>query len=256
MARTRKDLTGQRFGMLVVREPAEDYITPQGVHIPSWICDCDCGTSGIVIVGGSLTRKHRPTRSCGCQSIMAAKNNGLKNKKYNKYNLTGEYGIGFAHNTNNEFYFDLEDYDKIKDYCWIEVEDCKSGYRSIEARNLEDGKRIKMTNVIGCKNFDHKNRNPLDNRKANLRKTTHTQNMQNCSLRSNNTSGITGVDWHKKTLKWRARIVVNGVELLLGSYINFEDAVRARLQGEKKYFGEFAPQQHLYDEYGILNTTE
>ena len=41
------------------------------------------------------------------------------NKKYNKYDLSGEYGIGWTSNTNQEFYFDLEDYDKIKDYCWI-----------------------------------------------------------------------------------------------------------------------------------------
>ena len=256
MARTRKDLTGQRFGVLVVREPAEDHITPKGVHIPSWVCDCDCGTNGVVIVGGSLTRKHRPTKSCGCQSIVAAQTNGFKNKKYNKYDLTGEYGIGFAYNTNNEFYFDIEDYDKIKDFCWIEIEDNVSGYHSIEARNSENGKRIKLTNVIGCKSFDHKNRNPLDNRKINLRKATHTQNMQNCSLRRNNSSGVTGVSWHKQTQKWRSRIVVNGTELSLGFYDNLEDAIKARLRGEKKYFGEFAPQQHLYEEYGILNTVE
>jgi hypothetical protein len=80
--------------------------------------------------------------------------------------------------------------------------------------------------------------------------------MQNCSLRSNNTSGVTGVGWHKQTLKWRVRIVVNGVELFLGTYVDFEDAVKARLQAEKKYFGDFAPQKHLYEEYGILNAAE
>lgn len=36
------------------------------------------------------------------------------------YDLTGEYGIGWTSNTNKEFYFDIEDYDKIKDYCWYE----------------------------------------------------------------------------------------------------------------------------------------
>ena len=38
-------------------------------------------------------------------------------KKYNTYDLTGEYGIGYT-SKDEEFYFDLEDYDKIKDYCW------------------------------------------------------------------------------------------------------------------------------------------
>ena len=35
----------------------------------------------------------------------------------NVYDLSGEYGIGYTLK-GEEFYFDLEDYDKIKDYCW------------------------------------------------------------------------------------------------------------------------------------------
>ena len=39
----------------------------------------------------------------------------------NKYDLSGEYGIGWTHNTEHEFYFDLEDYDIIKYYCWYDL---------------------------------------------------------------------------------------------------------------------------------------
>ena len=42
------------------------------------------------------------------------------NVKYNKYDLLGSFGVGWTTNTNKEFWFDLEDYDKIKDYCWAE----------------------------------------------------------------------------------------------------------------------------------------
>ena len=38
-------------------------------------------------------------------------------KQYNNYDLSGEYGIGYLFN-GEEFYFGLEDYDKIKNYCW------------------------------------------------------------------------------------------------------------------------------------------
>ena len=38
-------------------------------------------------------------------------------KIYNKYNIGGEFGIGYT-SKGEEFYFDLDDYDKIKDYCW------------------------------------------------------------------------------------------------------------------------------------------
>ena len=37
--------------------------------------------------------------------------------KNNTYDLSGEYGIGYT-SKGEEFYFDLEDYDLIKDYCW------------------------------------------------------------------------------------------------------------------------------------------
>lgn len=74
---------------------------------------------------------------------------------------------------------------------------------------------------------------------------------------SNNTSGFTGVSWDKKMSKWRSYIVINKQQIHLGLYINKEDAVIARLKAEAKYYGEFAPQRHLFDEYGIsINNKE
>ena len=45
--------------------------------------------------------------------------------------------------------------------------------------------------------------------------------------------------------------MLNRKNISLGSYETFEEAVKARLEGEKKYFGEFAPQRHLFAQYGI-----
>ena len=39
--------------------------------------------------------------------------------------------------------------------------------------------------------------------------------------------------------------------MFLGHFDNKDDAIRARLNAEVKYFGEFAPQKHLYEQYGI-----
>lgn len=58
-------------------------------------------------------------------------------KKYNKY-LTdledehGLYGIGYCSNSGTEFYFDMQDYDVIKDYCWFEH--VVRNYRVVEAK--------------------------------------------------------------------------------------------------------------------------
>lgn len=37
----------------------------------------------------------------------------------------------------------------------------------------------------------------------------------------------------------------------LGIYSNFEEAVKVRLEAEKKYYGEFAPHRDLFEKYNI-----
>lgn len=46
--------------------------------------------------------------------------------------------------------------------------------------------------------------------------------------------------------------MVENKEIYLGTFTLKEDATKARLAAEAKYFGEFAPQKHLFEEYGIL----
>ena len=74
--------------------------------------------------------------------------------------------------------------------------------------------------------------------------------------KKNNQSGIMGVGFNKSSQQWRARITVNGVPIYLGSFNNKEDAIKTRLQAEIKYFGEFAPQKHLYEQYGITEQND
>lgn len=59
------------------------------------------------------------------------------------------------------------------------------------------------------------------------------------TLRSNNTSGVQGVDWMVKKQRWRATICFKGKRHYLGSYEKFEDAVKARKQAEEDLFGSF-----------------
>lgn len=59
------------------------------------------------------------------------------------------------------------------------------------------------------------------------------------TLRSNNTSGVTGVEWVPATSMWRAVIFFKGKRHYLGSYGKFEDAVKARKRGEEEYHDKF-----------------
>ena len=236
MVNVREDLTGQHIDgtFLTVIRQVEDYVSPKGNHKAQWLCLCDCGNECIVI-GSDIKRLH--TISCGCSA-----------RKENQYDLSGEYGIGWTYNTNQEFYFNLEDFNLIKDYCWYE-DVGQNGYHSLKAKI--NSKNIKMCWLFGCKGYDHIDRNPLNNRRENLRPATYSQNSQNSPRRHNNTSGIIGVNWHKHRQKWVARININCQRIIIGYYVNKEDAIIARLKAENEYYGKFSPQIHLFEQYGI-----
>lgn len=248
---------------LVVVEQVEDYIDPKGVRCSRWKCKCSCGNPQDLFVVGRNIRSGS-TLSCGCKSKESSAETWRKNidkikdalRKENKVDLSGDYGIGWTLNTNREFYFDLEDYDKIKDYCWVESVS-QTGYCALVAHVPDTySKTIRMSDLLGFKTYDHTNRNPLDNRKGNFRKATHQENIRNSSKPKNNTSGFIGVSRNKTDGKWRAYIKVDYKQISLGKFTDKTDAIKARLEAEKKYFGRFAPQRHLFDEYEIEDFEE
>ena len=81
-------------------------------------------------------------------------------------------------------------------------------------------------------NVDHINRIRDDNRWCNLRHVTQVCNMQNCEIRSDNTSGITGISWNNKKKAWVSQISINKKNKNLGRFKNYNDAVMARYQEE------------------------
>ena len=224
------DLTGRKFGKLTVIKRTEDYVTPKGHHSVQWICKCDCGNE-VIVSSGRLTAKNG-TKSCGCFQKETVKLIGFKNKKYNTYDLSGESGIGYTLK-GEPFYFDLEDYDKIKNYCWRI--DC-NGY----VITKKEGIRLHKLLLDDAETIDHINHKRHDNRKCNLRKATYSQNGMNRSITKRNTSGVKGVSWYKSRNKWIAYISFNKRFINLGYFDNFNDAVKTRKEAEEKYFGEWS----------------
>lgn len=110
------DLTGQRFGRLVVIEKAPR----DGTHSTKWVCKCDCGN--IAIVRGEYM-KNGTTKSCGCynEDVRSMKHyiHGLTqhpiwrtyhhilsrcyNERVPKYNLYGGRGIVMCDEWKNDF---------------------------------------------------------------------------------------------------------------------------------------------------------
>lgn len=228
------DLTGKRFGRLTVVKRADDYVTPNGQHRPRWMCKCDCGNEAVV---WGMSLRNKTTQSCGCLH-----RERFTRKKYNDFDLSGDYGIGYDCN-GIEFYFDLEDYEKIKDYCWVVS---SNGY--VVSRSPNNSRKVVLLHRLIMNCFDeslyvdhiHGDESKRDNRKSNLRIATPYQNNVNKRMLDSNTSGVTGISWNKRKDKWEAYIGVNGKRLGLGYFKNFDDAVVARKAAEEKYFGEWS----------------
>ena len=214
-----KEKIGSSYGSLTIVRQCENI---NGAI--AYECLCDCGRTRKVI--GSYLRNGRIT-SCGHERPFRLEN---------EYDLSGEYGICYMGNRRAFFLFDIEDYEKIKDYHWF-VSHYGYAYCSKNNKSYK-AHRIIMDCPDGLE-VDHINHDTLDNRKSNLRICSHGNNMKNMPKR-NSQSGITGVTHNKKYGYWIARIGLNKTTKHLGCFKNKEDAISARKQAEIEYFGEFA----------------
>lgn len=89
--------------------------------------------------------------------------------------------------------------------------------------------------------IDHRDGNPLNNCKSNLRMATHQQNMRNRKdCHRNNKLGVKGVCFDKRSRKFRAKIQLDGKNIHLGLFNVIGDADSAYRKAEEQHFGEYA----------------
>jgi hypothetical protein len=169
--------------------------------------------------------------------------NGKFIKQYNTYDLSGQYGIGWTLK-GEAFYFDLEDYNLIKDFCWFT--DPRGYIRANVYKDNGDRTSILMHQIImktdghyTMPDHIHGKDSRNDNRKSNLRVVTKSQNNINQPLRKDNTSGVKGVNWNSDANKWRVRIQVNKKRILIGDYNTLDEARKAREEASKIYHKEY-----------------
>lgn len=229
---TRLNLTSMRFGRLIVKQLA--YVKDGRTF---WACACDCSPDQEVIIKGKYLT-NGDTKSCGCLNLERVSQMGKNNKKYNDYYIENNIVHVKFSNCNEEFLCDVEDWERVKSICWYKN---NTGY----ARGLINNKSILFHDHIlniepGFEiEVDHISGNRLDNRKCNLRLCSMKENAYNKGLYSNNTSGVSGVSWHKTYRKWSAYIQKNNKNTLLGHFDTFEEAVEARHTAERQIFGEY-----------------
>lgn len=224
-----EDLTGVRFGRLVVVKKAERLKS----NTTRWQCKCDCGN---VIETTRTSLIKGCSKSCGCY---AKEVTSKRSSKYNRYDLSNECGTGYTTNTDKPFYFDMELLDEIKKYAWHENAAGYIATRDKETRKTLYFHQLVLEAPIG-KQIDHINRNKADNRLKNLRIVDSRQNSFNKSILSNNKSGVLGVYYDSERKKWAASLGIDGRKHFK-RFDEKSDAVHYRKQLEKKYFGQYAP---------------
>ena len=124
---------------------------------------------------------------------------------------------------------DIEDIDKVSKIFW-HVAKYYGNYFMAVGWCKELGKEVKMHRYIMDfpinKMIDHINRNPLDNRKTNLRAVNRSENMLNKGVAKNNNLKYRGIRLHYN--KYQARIAVNKKNISLGHFDTIQEAIEAR----------------------------
>lgn len=170
----------------------------------------------------------------------------------NNYIFNEDYVVMVIYNREKEKFeaiLDFADYEKIKDKKWY------AAYK----KNA-DKYYVQHTNYLGTINgkakykliylhryimdepkglvIDHKNRNPLDNRRDNLVIKTSRKNLVNrCDNgNKNNTSGYRNVSWVNG--KWIVQLQINGKNTRLGSFDDVHEAGKFASVMRLKYYGK------------------
>ncbi len=200
LSRTRpgqRDITGMRFGKLTAIEPtelrAEDTVV--------WRCRCDCGKEALASLH-QLQAGYR--KSCGCLSHPPLKD--FVGKHFGNLVV-----VAYAGKENGIHRWKCR---------------CDCGEETVVGQtHLQRGK----TKSCGCLQAGMY--------KENLKLVDGTSvailEGHKKKLNKNNTSGYTGVYLDSRQGKWIAQISFKGKKYYLGSYLDKEDAVKARRQGEE-----------------------
>jgi hypothetical protein len=154
------------------------------------------------------------------------------------------------------FLIDAEDWPRISGFKWYVSSD---GGGRMYVYTYVDKKKIYLHRFLlkapNSQRVDHRNGDPLDNRKANLRLASPQQNMFNRRKSHTfkgkpTTSPFKGVTWDRSRGRHKAQIMKNGINHYLGRFMDERSAAIAYDYAALEMFGEFAQTNFTYEEGG------
>jgi hypothetical protein len=143
---------------------------------------------------------------------------------------------------------DPRDYERLRKYEWL-AQKGRNEFYAVRRVAVGNGRKMapvymhhEVIDVPDGMVADHINRNRLDNRRANVRAATRSQNAFNCAKSSRRacSSRYKGLRWHAASGRWQVSIRANGRGFSVGSFADEVEAARAYDVAAKKYHGEFA----------------
>ncbi|MBU7002981.1 hypothetical protein HPG02_05040 [Pediococcus pentosaceus] len=212
----RIDITNKRFGKLVAKYPSGK--AKNGNTI--WHCVCDCGNETDVEL---QHLKVGSTKSCGSCSRVRYDLTGQQFSRLKVLRVASKKSAA-----GNTF--------------WV----CQCTYGNIiEA----DGYRLRRGSVRSCgclrkekAAYQIRANQATLARMGNIDalKDVNGNPIQSIKIGARNTSGVIGVSFDNHAQRWLARMMVKGNLVLNSSFADFEDAVQARKEAEKKYLNSKA----------------
>lgn len=207
-----ESLVGRRYGKLIVME----LLPSNGSKHRRWLCQCDCGNTHEATTG-NLNSGH--ATNCGCE-----RSPDLSGQKFGQITV-------IARSKNKR---------KRGDRMLVEWE-CRCDCGALVYRTTD---QLTSQKNRMCADCSRNNSAHQAFRAAGFEHGTQICKISDMSPTAANTSGCRGVTWHKKQRKWVARLQFRGKIMNLGSFFNFEDAVKARQRAEEEYFGNFLAQRN------------
>lgn len=211
--KNRENLIGKRYDKLVVIEQMES--TKQGQR--RWLCKCDCGGT-CVSTTGNLNSGH--TTNCGCK-----KSPDLTGKVFGKLTVLGRSDKRNPRGKRTTPMWECR---------------CECGAITYKATDTLTNPDMSMCNECAGKYAAD-----IARQSAGFVGGTQITKIADMKPTAANTSGARGVYLEKRSNKWRARLTFKGKIMSFGSFARFEDAVFARKEAEKIYFGEFLEENGL-----------
>lgn len=141
--------------------------------------------------------------------------------------------------------YDEQDAHKVEPWSWSLFKGHNTYYAARRTPRPNRKTILMHREVTDCPKgmmVDHINRNGLDNRRANLRVCTMSENMMNRTKTKQNSTGYKGV-YHtddSKVNPYKAKIQKDKKVYCIGRYSTAKEAARAYDAKAKELFGEFA----------------